>query len=66
MIKDSIYSTDTTKTKAQTKTTGIKGTGQEQVKSTNAIQKQDNAIIHHSSNQAKIDSIKNAKLKGKN
>ena len=65
MGTDSISATDTTKTKGQTETSGVVGTGNGISKDTNSTQQNNNAIIHHAPNQAEIDSIKNAKLKGK-
>ena len=64
-IKDSIPVSDTTKINNKTSTTGVAGNGSGVSKENKTNVQKDKAIIHHAPHESKIDSIKNAKLKGK-
>jgi len=65
-INDTVVSTDTTKSKMQTSTSGTVGdSGKGTTKDTTVIPTSTHSIKHGAPDQAKIDSIKNAKLKGK-
>ncbi len=65
-VKDSVSVVNNTAPKVQEKASGETEKIDEKVKGTNTVkQNEDKAIIHLSSNQAKTDSIKQAKLKGK-
>lgn len=65
LMSDSMAASDTTKAKGQTESSGIVGTGSGISKDSIPAQQNNNAIKHHAPNEAKIDSIKEAKLKGK-
>jgi hypothetical protein len=62
---DSVSQADSTSIKKQTITAGTAGTDGGIKKDTNATFGSGHAIIHHAPNQAKIDSIKEAKAKNK-
>ena len=64
-IKDSIIASDTPKTNNRVKTSGIVGNGQGIKKDSTRTSTNTSSIIHGDPNQAKIDSIKNSKIKGK-
>ena len=65
-INDTVVSTETTKSKMQTSTSGtVDDNGKGITKDTTLIPTSTHAIKHGAPYQAKIDSIKNAKLKGK-
>jgi len=66
IINDSVVSIDTTKSDIQTTTSGTVGDdGHGTTKDTTIIPTSTHAIHHGAPDQAKIDSIKNAKLKDK-
>ena len=66
IITDTVVSTDTTKIKMQSTTSGsVGGNNQGTTKDTSVIPNSTHGIIHGAPDQAKIDSIKKAKLKGK-
>jgi hypothetical protein len=62
---DSVVRSDSIKINDQTITAGTAGTDGGIKKDTNASHNSGHAIIHHGPNEAKIDSIKNAKAKDK-
>jgi hypothetical protein len=62
---DSIPKPDTIKSKNQTETSGLVGTGKGIIKDTANYKGPGTAIIHHAQNQDKIDSIKKLKTKTK-
>lgn len=66
IINDTVVSTDTTKSKMQTTNSGsVDDNGKRTTKDTTVIPTTIHDIKHGAPDQAKIDSIKKAKLKGK-